>query len=423
MSMIHKPKYVATVSLLLVLIFALVSIPGLFAAGSRAEDVVELEFWMPGQEPTIRETMQRIIADYEAANPNVRINYTQTPWGDYFANLGAAIAGNLAPDVAGLGYGQFGMLVQDELFQPIPKDDPRFQLDEVGDFFIQAGSFGGELYALLYPENRPLVWRRDHFREAGLDPDRPPQNWEELREYARRLTVYSGNDIVRAGIEIPFLNFGTQIFKSFYAMNHPDGHFWEEGGEPIIPNAEAIETLEYLVSLFQEDRVVFATDMQDVTGTAFMQGIASMAFPQSQSLPVLVQQNPGNLGFAMPPGEVDNKVLTLGTFFSMFRSSNHPEEALDFLAYLYSPEVMWQMYEGILFIPTRDSLRERFLADQDFNAVLAQAIDNPISYLPNPAFGEANSIVAQEVEEAFFGNKTAEQAVNDMARRLREAIR
>src|SRR5262249_10252285 len=31
-------------------------------------------------------------------------------------------------------------------------------------------------------------YRKDLFLEAGLDPERPPQNWEEYLEYTRKLT-------------------------------------------------------------------------------------------------------------------------------------------------------------------------------------------------------------------------------------------
>ena len=34
-----------------------------------------------------------------------------------------------------------------------------------------------------------MIYRKDLFFDAGLDPDRPPENWEELMEYARKLTI------------------------------------------------------------------------------------------------------------------------------------------------------------------------------------------------------------------------------------------
>ncbi|MBO5680176.1 MAG: extracellular solute-binding protein, partial [Lentisphaeria bacterium] len=35
---------------------------------------------------------------------------------------------------------------------------------------------------------RVLMWRKDLFQEAGLDPERPPQDWEELLSYAKNLS-------------------------------------------------------------------------------------------------------------------------------------------------------------------------------------------------------------------------------------------
>lgn len=84
---------------------------------------VTLQFWMPGQEATIRETMEGLIMAYEKAHPDVKIEYTQVPWNEWFTKVTAAIAGNMVPDVTGLGYGQFGMLVVKDLFAEIPLDD------------------------------------------------------------------------------------------------------------------------------------------------------------------------------------------------------------------------------------------------------------------------------------------------------------
>src|SRR5687768_13312909 len=34
-----------------------------------------------------------------------------------------------------------------------------------------------------------LMYRKDLFARAGLDPNRPPQSWDELRDYSRKLTI------------------------------------------------------------------------------------------------------------------------------------------------------------------------------------------------------------------------------------------
>ena len=50
------------------------------------------------------------------------------------------------------------------------------------------GKFDDGLYALPTKFDLWLAfWNEDHFEEAGLDPDQPPQTWEELAEYAETL--------------------------------------------------------------------------------------------------------------------------------------------------------------------------------------------------------------------------------------------
>ena len=64
---------------------------------------------------------------------------------------------------------------------------------EMDDFFpqlLEACTYRGVLYALpMEATSLALLWNRDLFRKAGLDPDRPPADWEELSEYTRRLTI------------------------------------------------------------------------------------------------------------------------------------------------------------------------------------------------------------------------------------------
>lgn len=52
------------------------------------------------------------------------------------------------------------------------------------------------------------------FREAGLNPDTPPADWDELLEYAEKLTVRDGDAVTRAGFFHTNLR-RTQHFHSF----------------------------------------------------------------------------------------------------------------------------------------------------------------------------------------------------------------
>ncbi|MGI6368773.1 MAG: ABC transporter substrate-binding protein [Anaerolineae bacterium] len=54
---------------------------------------------------------------------------------------------------------------------------------------INEATLCGKMYALaIFTDCTQFFWRKDHFREVGLDPDRPPQNRDEMDEYAELLT-------------------------------------------------------------------------------------------------------------------------------------------------------------------------------------------------------------------------------------------
>jgi len=382
---------------------------GAVASSAAWAQATKIEFWMPGQEPTIRSTMEGVIKKYEAQHPNVRINYTQVPWEEWFTKLTAAIAGNLTPDISGLGYGQFGMLVGKDLFAEIPLEAADRQ--DIEAWALNAGSYRGKLYAFLLPETRPFAYRKDFFVEAGLDPNKPPKNWDELREYALKLVKRRGGKVIRAGVDIPYLGWVEQVYLTFYAAKKENANLWEEGGKPAFFDQEGIDTLQYLVDLRLKHDVVLPSDQQSIMGTAFESGAAAMGFPKSQGLPMLLASRPGQIGFALPPKETYSKTLTLGTFLAVYKNAKNKKEALEFQRFINSKEAMWEIYKGILFLPTRKSLQERFITDQDYNRILAECLKNSVSYAVNPRFGEARKTINDELGEAFYGRKSPKDAL------------
>ena len=111
---------------------------------------------------------------------------------------------------------------------------------------------GEHIWALPGPLSvRVLMWRKDLFQEAGLDPERPPQDWAELLAYAKRLSDPAAE---KFGIN---LDGGPQAAWDFMAF------LWSAGGEAVIQNEsgdwvaaygspEAAEALDFYLRLATE---------------------------------------------------------------------------------------------------------------------------------------------------------------------------
>lgn len=78
-----------------------------------------------------------------------------------------------------------------------------------------------------------VTYNKDHFSEVGLDEDRPPATWDELRTYARRLTKRSADGrLERSGFALRVTGAVGGIFDKWSAF------LWSAGGDLVDPAFE-----------------------------------------------------------------------------------------------------------------------------------------------------------------------------------------
>ncbi|MDU5945795.1 MAG: extracellular solute-binding protein, partial [Paenibacillus macerans] len=148
--------------------------------GNTAGEQVTLKVWVPINTPELDAVYKQIGADFEKTHENIKVEITTIPFSDYFQKLSVAYAGGIQPDVHGLGFGQLISTVDQGNYMDLNTLIQNDSWSGKDDFFpdiLKAGEWNGGLYGLLIPEIRPFVWRKDYFREAGLDPEQPPKTY------------------------------------------------------------------------------------------------------------------------------------------------------------------------------------------------------------------------------------------------------
>lgn len=97
-----------------------------------------------------------------------------------------------------------------------------------------------------------LVYRKDFFKEAGLDPNHPPANWDELAAYAKKLVVKDANhNVIRAGFDIPAVN-SNAFMKIFFYQNNA-AVIDVKKQKPLLSDAAMISALNYIIQLKNEN--------------------------------------------------------------------------------------------------------------------------------------------------------------------------
>ena len=173
------------------------------------DDVVVLQYWYPWGGDSETWDLWR-IAEFEAANPGIKIEATYVPPDGGLSNgkLMAAIAGGQVPDVVVTDQCQTAFTLQQT-----------GALRDMTDYLAAEGltidSYNTSFHSLLsqgmylLPMDGNVImlyYNKDLFAAAGLDPENPPKTIEELDAAAQALDKYDENgELVQMGF-IPWLD-------------------------------------------------------------------------------------------------------------------------------------------------------------------------------------------------------------------------
>ncbi|MFW6060660.1 MAG: extracellular solute-binding protein, partial [Phycisphaeraceae bacterium] len=178
-----------------------------------------------------------------------------------------------------------------------------------------------------------LQYRKDHFQEVGLDPERPPRNWEELREYAKKLT---DKERGRHGL---LIGGGSTISWGMYNLLGPAGveaMTRNEQGEweGAFATEAAAEAILFLWKMVNEDESVYVR----VGGGSnpWERGEVSMQFA-SLAEDLFADVNPQQVGIArVPVAPMDTNVggLVNARMVGVFAGSS-PQQKLAVMRYIW----------------------------------------------------------------------------------------
>ncbi|CDP51536.1 extracellular solute-binding protein [Paradevosia shaoguanensis] len=327
---------------------------------------VEIEYWQYVFDSRVQ-AMDKLIANFEAANPGITVKQTTFPYADYQTRVVAAKVAGQGPDVVQLFYGWLDNFVAGGLIQPL--DPAVFPHDKIeSDFFpiVTAMKRGEDYYGLpTAVRSLALFYNKAIFNEAGIA--NPPSNLEELLADAKATTKRDGaGNITSAGITMD--------------MAGQDHHWWREvlirqnGGEPydaegnVAYNSEAgAAALKFYTDLQTEHKVGLSGFM-DEGQAAFRAGLAAMTIDGTFRLGAF-SSNPFEWGVVELPANADGLRSNYSSYFANAIGAGATGEKLEaaqkFLTYITSPEAMEVWLETVGELPARRdvALTEKNLAD------------------------------------------------------------
>lgn len=298
---------------------------------------VTLNYWGLWEPNSV---VQSVIAEYEAKNPTVKINYTMQSPKNYRTRFLASGSSDTAPDIVRIHNTWLPMLKK----SLTPAPDTVLKASELSSYYpVVTQNFvsGGKVYGLpLEIDGLALVYNEDIFKAAGATP---PSDWNTLRKLAFDLTKVNPETkiIERAGVALGTttnVDNWSDILGLLILQN---------SGDPSKPSQKAVQdALTFYTIISTQDKSWDAT--QPNSTYAFATGTVAMILAPSWQISEIKAINP-DLHFKVAPAPVlpsANKAWATYWAEAVPATSKHPEEAWKFIKYLSTPDVLQKMYAG-----------------------------------------------------------------------------
>lgn len=311
----------------------------------------ELRFWIHTRDRGIEAALRA----FERRNPGVRIVVSLYRDGRESQKLMTAIAGGDPPDVVVQDRFTVGEWASRSAFLPLDELIARTQQSDrplnPADFYhtcMAEAMYEGRIYAIPHTTDvRALYYNEALLRKAGfVDAEGnvvPPRDWDELREYAIKLTE---RDATGRLVTLGFApNWGNSWLYLYGWLN--GGRFMSDDGRTVLLNEPAIvEALAYMDSLYRAVGGVQAVDafIGSTSGQEFdpfATGRVAMVINGDWYTNLITQYHP-NLPFrvAPPPAPRGKASVTWSGGFSYVvpATSKQSDLAFELIRFLVSDE-------------------------------------------------------------------------------------
>jgi sn-glycerol 3-phosphate transport system substrate-binding protein len=413
----------------------------LVGLGLALAQQVTLTFYYPvGVAGPLARYIEGYVREFEEKNPGIRVN---TVFGGNYpenqAKVVAAIKAGNPPDTAILlSQELYTLLSLDaiEPFDPYIAKDPELKR-AVSDFFpafMMNSTLDGKVYSLPFQRSTPILYyNKEAFREAGLDPEKPPTTWDELVEYAKRLTKRDASGrAVRYGVAIPTEDRSTWLLEALTIQ--AGGLLYDPAGrgckvlvdtEPVRKGIQFKADLAQKYEVSPKGVVAWGTTPGD-----FAAGKVAMIYHSTGSLGFIRNNANFAFGTAFLPKLVRFGTPTGGANFYLFKGQDPAkrEATLRFIKFMTSPELQarWAIDSG--YVAARRSSWSRPIM-QEYVGKWPQALvaREQLAYakaeLPVYNLQQVKDIIAQAEQEVVLGRKEVRQATREAQAKVNEALR
>jgi len=327
-----------------------------------AQAPVEVSFFFPvAVGGPVTKIIDGYAADFAKENPGIRVKpiYSGT-YQDTIAKALTAAKGDDPPVTSILLSTDMYTLIDEGAIVPfdpmIKTADDQAWLKSFYPAFMANSQTGGKTWGIPFQRSTiVLYYNKEAFKEAGLDPNRPPANWKEMTEYAQKLTKRDASGkVTQWGVQIPSSGFPYWLFQAL-AIENGATLMNPEGTQTFYDKPEVVEALQYWVDLVKKYKVHPEGIVEwGTTPKDFFEKKVAMIWTTTGNLTNVRTNAKFDFGVAMLPAAKQRGSPTGGGNFYLFRKSTREqrEAAFKFIKWVTSPQraAQWGIDTGYVAV-------------------------------------------------------------------------
>ncbi|HET7560142.1 MAG TPA: ABC transporter substrate-binding protein [Limnochordia bacterium] len=311
---------------------------GLMSGAAQAK--VKVVFWDKWASGSDYDSITKMVKAFNASQDQIEVDY-QSP-GDFLTKFVAAEAGGSPPDIIGSWNHRTGPFAYKGLIQPIEPLAKASGLDlsVLIPNFRELSRYNGQLYQVpALPSVITLMWNKQVFSQAGLDPETPPAAWADLDAYDKKITqIQADGQIQRVGFSPFFPNWWPYLWGWL-----DGGSLWDGDNNAVTAdNPQVVAGYRYIRDLIQRHSQGSAAAFRSKWGdymNPFIDGKLGLILMGSWVPTQIASAKDLSYGVAPIPAGPDGEPFSLleSDTWAIAAGAKHPAEAMQFLKWMYEP--------------------------------------------------------------------------------------
>jgi sn-glycerol 3-phosphate transport system substrate-binding protein len=389
------------------------------------------------------DTLQSLASRYNSSQDEVkvRLSFQGTP-AELMAKVTASLGSRQVPAIALLDESEPQKMIDSGAIAPVQDfiDQEGYDLSDLNETLIRSYTAEGKVWAMPFCSGMPLLYyNKVTFREVGLDPESPPRDLEEVRQYSEKIFKRdAAGNVVRSGIAIDIQDWTERMVAEHddLFVDNENGHdgratkvlFDNDTGRWFFQwwHDMVDSGLAFNVGrnpTFADGLLAIASDRAGMTFSysSALRSVIDALEAGVQGVEIGVGGLPG-----VPGGTGAPYLINRGLWILNLRPEEEQEAAWKFIKWLMEPEQQAEWFAGSGYLPVSRAAID-LPAAKEVVAKYPQ-FQVPLDlYLNNPATSAAQSVallgpfpqvreeLSRAAEAMLAGAKDPDQALEDAA--------